>query len=191
MAQQPVAYPAEVSERAETFLGNISEKNVCVQQISRDAPSVYLMSGSILTIEATDYILYTEMNLDTLYTNRTEQMRMICYINLLTAAIIAVLLLLTTYFYLRPLSAINEGLEQITSGDYSTRLKVQGTVELRQLIAHINNMAQATEEHVEQLQHTAVLANSLWTTLPMNSKRRYFHNGIRDLCVSHGRWRRS
>ncbi len=150
-----VAYPAEVSERAETFLRNISEKNICVQQISRDAPSVYLMSGSILTIEATDYILYTEMNLDTLYTSRTEQMRMICYINLLTAAIIAVLLLLTTYFYLRPLSAINEGLEQITSGDYSTRLKVQGTVELRQLIAHINNMAQATEDHVEQLQHTA------------------------------------
>lgn len=149
------AYPEQAVGRAESFVDNVLEKDICLQQIVRDAQSAYLMSGSILTIEETDYLLYTEENLDTLYTAKSEQMRRICYINLLTASAIAVLLLLTTYLHLRPLSSIQTGLEQIAQGDYHTRIKQQGAAELRQLTAHINDMAQATEQHMEQLQQTA------------------------------------
>ncbi len=148
-------YPAQAAERAKVFVDSIQEKDVCLQQIIHDAHSVYLMNGSILTIEEKDYLLYTEKSLNALYAAKAEQMRMICYINLLTASVIAVLLLVTTYLHLRPLSAIQIGLEQITQGDYHTRIKSKGAVELRQLAAHINDMAEATEQHMEQLQQTA------------------------------------
>ena len=72
-------YPAQAAERAKVFVDSIQEKDVCLQQIIHDAHSVYLMNGSILTIEEKDYLLYTEKRLNALYAAKAEQMRMICY----------------------------------------------------------------------------------------------------------------
>ena len=52
-------YPAQAAERAKVFVDSIQEKDVCLQQIIHDAHSVYLMNGSILTIEEKYYLLYT------------------------------------------------------------------------------------------------------------------------------------
>lgn len=67
----------------------------------------------------------------------------------------AVLLLILVRGLLRPLTKLDESARRVASGNYGERLEVSGSDELAGLAQDMNEMAQAVQDRVEQLERVA------------------------------------
>ena len=70
-------------------------------------------------------------------------------------SLIAVVLLIVTKLFLRPLDRVNNTLKEIAEGNYSKRLKVKGSEEFRSLSENVNLMAESVEENYNKIQSIA------------------------------------
>lgn len=91
-------------------------------------------------------------------------MSMIC------ATVIASVLLIVVWLLLLPLRRINEGTRQIAQGNYSKRLPEKGSTEFSQLSRNMNEMAEAIEHNIKDLESVAEDRNTFIANLAHEMK---------------------
>ncbi len=83
---------------------------------------------------------------------------------------IASVLLIVVWLLLLPLRRINEGTRQIAQGNYSKRLPEKGSTEFSQLSRNMNEMAEAIEHNIKDLESVAEDRNTFIANLAHEMK---------------------
>lgn len=137
-----------------------------LQQRIQDAESVWcsvldledgqrILTSSEEQIEGRSFQLFCLADVSGLYEIYDRQIEWIRWVSTLVAGVLAGLLLLVVWYFLAPLKRINHLLRQIAGGDYRRRVRQEGSAELRELSGNINLMADAVEQHVEEIRTLA------------------------------------
>ncbi len=139
----------------ENILSQLQESGGYALEIIDDGESSYLMVISQIVLESQPYYLMTSSEVTEIYTLYQQQVHYILVMSMSCATAIATILLAVVWLLLLPLRRINEGTQQIAQGNYSKRLPEKGGMEFTQLARNMNEMAQAIEENVTELEHVA------------------------------------
>lgn len=115
----------------------------------------FLCVGSQITLDGQMYTIVTEDDITDIYTERDRELMFVQIISVAFASVTAVILLIIIKVFLSPLADINRSINDIANGDYSKRLKVRGSEELRSLSANINEMAGSIEENYNRIEAVA------------------------------------
>lgn len=115
----------------------------------------FILTGSKMTLERNDYMLFTSSDITNVYDNYSEMQQFVRILSLISAIVLAGVLLFVVLFFLRPLTAINKTLGEIAGGNYGLRLKGTGGREFKELAQNINMMSEAILEHVNKIQEIA------------------------------------
>ncbi|MGM9606332.1 MAG: ATP-binding protein [Oscillospiraceae bacterium] len=115
----------------------------------------YLVCVMPVTLESVQYRLGAAYCVSDLQRQLTEQAVGAVALCLVLSLAGAVLLLILVRVLLRPLAALDESARRVASGHYGERLHVSGGDELAGLAQDMNDMAQAVQDRVEQLERTA------------------------------------
>lgn len=153
---------AMTAKTEQTFLDDIpqnsDEKTITsVIKTVRDGGSekMLLICSSVIRLEGKKYYLSDSHDITGIYRQNKEQKRLSQLVSFMCAAMFSVVLLILTKLFLRPLGRVNAALKEIAGGDYSKRLKVKGSDELRSLSENVNLMAQSVEENYNKIQSVA------------------------------------
>ena len=134
------------------------EPNATVYELRRgpgDDEQWFLVCAMPVTMESVPFRLgaaYSVTDLQRQLTRQALETVTLCLVLSLTGA---GLLLLLVWFLLRPLVALGKSARQIAGGSYGQRVAVRGHDELAGLARDMNNMAQAVQDRVEQLERVA------------------------------------
>lgn len=115
----------------------------------------YILVGSPVSMEGNTYALFTITDISTVYDTLNEQMRFVQIVSLVFACLIGLVLMLFVLRLMAPLHRIHNTLHQIADGDYQLRLPEQGGQEFRSLSRSINQMAEAIEANLRQVEGLA------------------------------------
>ncbi len=115
----------------------------------------YIFVGSNITLEGHKYTVISSNNITDIYTESERQLRFVQIISVVLACVTAVILLIIIKLFLRPLSDINSSINEISQGNYSKRLKINGSEELENLSENINKMADSIEENYNRIEEVA------------------------------------
>ncbi len=115
----------------------------------------YVLAGSPINLEENVYYLFTTKDISYVYVLLDRQSSFAQTMSFVFAGIGAVILLAVAWGLLRPLHKVNFSLRSIARGNYSMRLPIKGSPEIRELSGNINRMASSIEENVEQLRSAA------------------------------------
>lgn len=115
----------------------------------------YLVCVMPVTLEFVQYRLGAAYSVGDLQKQLTEQAVDAVVLCLILSLVGTVLLLILVRVLLRPLAALDESARRVASGNYGERLNVSGDDELAGLAQNMNDMAQAVQDRVEQLERTA------------------------------------
>lgn len=114
-----------------------------------------LVIGSSCELSGRKFCLYTSTDITRIYQMREQVFAYVRIIGAFSAVTAASALLLLVYKMLNPLSKINDSIHHIAKGAYSERVPEKGGYEFKELSANINQMAEAIEENIGQLQEIA------------------------------------
>lgn len=114
-----------------------------------------LVIGSSCELSGRKFYLYTSTDISRIYQTREQVFIYVRVIGAFSAIAAATALLFLVYKMLNPLSKINKSIHRIAKGAYSERVPEKGGYEYKELSANINQMAEAIEENVGQLQEIA------------------------------------
>ena len=114
-----------------------------------------LVIGSSCELSGRKFYLYTSTDISRIYQTREQVFIYVRIIGAVSAVAAATALLLLVYKMLNPLSKINKSIHRIAKGAYGERVPEKGGYEFKELSANINQMAEAIEENVGQLQEIA------------------------------------
>lgn len=134
------------------------EPNATVCELRRgpgDEEQWFLVCAMPVTMESVPFRLgaaYSVTDLQRQLTRQALETVILCLVLSLTGA---GLLLLLVWFLLRPLGALGKSARQIAGGSYGQRVAVRGHDELAGLARDMNDMAQAVQDRVEQLERVA------------------------------------
>lgn len=120
----------------------------------RDGGNTILCAMPI-TLESCQYRLGAAYNVADLKEDLEEQALHTVLLSLSFSVLGAGLLLLLTRVLLRPLADLRESAKRIAQGSYEERLTVHGSDELAGLAGDMNQLAQAVQDRVEQLEQVA------------------------------------
>jgi two-component system phosphate regulon sensor histidine kinase PhoR len=110
-----------------------------------------LIVGSRLTIEDTDYQLYTITDISGVYTGIETLSWQFTLINLAVIAVAGVLIVLLVRLVLWPMAALKNEAAAIASGVYDGRVSAAERDEVGELAADFNRMAEAVQSRVQAL----------------------------------------
>lgn len=116
---------------------------------------LYLVCVMSVALEFVQYQLGAAYSVCDLQKQLMEQAVDAVVLCLILSLVGAVLLLILVRVLLRPLAALDESARRIASGNYGERLEVKGGDELAGLAQDMNDMAQAVQDRVEQLERVA------------------------------------
>lgn len=144
----------EVSRRSGVAAPEL-EKGSYQLQIVDVGEQSHLVVHSKISVEGSDYDLFTSTDISHIYRFRDQQMRFVQVVSVLCACVIAGILLIILLWLLAPLRNINDTTRQIAKGNYDIRLQEQGSLELVELCRNMNRMADAVEHNVDSLRKVA------------------------------------
>ncbi len=133
----------------------LSEKECRVEIRTGEYNARYAVAVSRLSLENSEYELYTLRYITIVYDDRERQLFDAQIALLVFALLDAVVLLFVTRLLCAPLRRVNRGIGEIARGKYSLRLPEKGSREFRELSQNVNVMAKSVEENVERLQDVA------------------------------------
>ena len=139
-------------------------------EIADDEGVSYLTVISQILLEGQPYYLVTSSDVTEIYTVYKQQMHDVVVMSMISATVIASVLLAVVWLLLLPLRRINEGTRQIARGNYSRRLPETGSTEFCQLSRNMNEMAQAIEQNVQNLESVADDRNTFIANLAHEMK---------------------
>ena len=137
------------------FRSNVEHGDSAYSVIADYSGAKQLVIGSSCEWSGRKFYLYTSTDITRIYKTREQVFSYIRVIGAISAVITATVLLLIVYIMLNPLSKINTSIHKIAKGAYSERVPEKGGYEFRELSTNINQMAEAIEENVGQLQEIA------------------------------------
>ena len=136
----------------------LDDPNATVYELRRgtgDEDQWFLVCAMPVTIESLPFRLGAAYSVTDLHQQLTRQASETVTLCLVLSLIGAGLLLLLVWFLLRPLGALGKSARQIAGGSYGQRVAVRGNDELAGLARDMNDMAQAVQDRVEQLEQVA------------------------------------
>ena len=116
---------------------------------------LYIVCVMPVALEFAQYRLGAAYSVGDLQTQLMKQAVDAIILCLIFSLVGAGLLLILVRVLLRPLAALDENARRIASGNYGERLDVSGNDELAGLAQDMNEMAQAVQDRVEQLERVA------------------------------------
>ena len=134
------------------------DPNATVYELRRgagDEEQWFLVCVMPVTMESIPFRLGTAYSVTDLQRQLTRQALETVTLCLILSLIGAGLLLLLVWFLLRPLGELGKSARQIAGGSYKQRVAVRGHDELAGLARDMNDMAQAVQDRVEQLEQVA------------------------------------
>ncbi len=137
------------------LLDKIKSKNDIYSLINDFNGKSYIFAASEIILEENEYYVITSQDITEIYTEGARQLRFAQMISVFLACITAVILLIMIKLFLRPLNEINKSINEISNGNYSKRLKIRGSEELRGLSENINIMAGSIEENYKKIKGVA------------------------------------
>ena len=137
------------------FRETVRQQENCLLKIEEYNGRTYVLAGSPINLEENVYYLFTTKDISYVYVLLDRQSSFAQTMSFVFAGIGAVILLAVAWGLLRPLHKVNFSLRSIARGNYSMRLPIKGSPEIRELSGNINRMASSIEENVEQLRSAA------------------------------------
>lgn len=126
----------------------------CVQILGKEGRQNILAASTIL-LEGRYYQIVTASDITEVFQMEEELIRYVQWLSVVCAVLIAGILLAVVWVLLYPLKKINEGTREIARGNYQKRLHIRGYDEISELADNMNQMAQAVEKNVQQLEQVA------------------------------------
>lgn len=139
-------------------------------EIVDDGEASYLIVISQIILESQPYYLMTSSDVTEIYTLYKQQLNYVLVMSMICATVIASVLLIVVWLLLLPLRRINEGTRQIAQGNYSKRLPEKGSTEFSQLSRNMNEMAEAIEHNIKDLESVAEDRNTFIANLAHEMK---------------------
>lgn len=137
------------------LLDKIKNRDNIFSQIKDINRRTYILVASKVILEKQEYFVVTSNDMTEIYTEGARQLQFAQMISVFLACITAVILLIMIKLFLRPLNEINKSINEISNGNYSKRLKIRGSEELRGLSENINIMAGSIEENYKKIKGVA------------------------------------
>ena len=134
---------------------NELEKDKFTTHIYEYDSLTYIVSASVFQAEENSYALYTLHDISNIFNEYTSLFKTAGYVSIIFAVLISLILLCFLIFLLSPLSKLKNTVSKIAEGDYSARVKVKGSAEIREISEKINIMAEAVEENAKKLEDIA------------------------------------
>ncbi|MCM3571486.1 HAMP domain-containing sensor histidine kinase [Neobacillus mesonae] len=94
-------------------------------------------------------------NISSVYQDRKGQYNLFLKLNLIIALLLAVSLYALARFFTYPISILKKSTQTIAGGDFSERVKIESTDEVGMLAENFNQMAEAIEDKIKELEKNA------------------------------------
>lgn len=115
----------------------------------------YMLVCSSLKVEQEQYLALTVTDVSEIYTLRRRQTDFVRLAGIISAAVVSLILLVAVILLLRPLSRLNTYTKAIAGGNYSIRIRKQGSREFRELADNMNIMVESVRSNAERLEKIA------------------------------------
>ena len=149
--EKQTLYASEGFETDGALLAKVSE-NIKAYRVVNLGEHYYIHTGN--TVEALDRELYLETMKDVSVVFEERAMGFTVYRRMTAVMLIvgAMIMHLIASWLTKPIRLLTKATEQMAAGDYDYRAKVVSNDELGQLTKDFNEMAEALEENVNQLE---------------------------------------
>ena len=131
------------------------EEGATAQTVTDSGDETLCICASIITLDDKECTVYEAWAITGLYDEFAEQQTTIRQISYLVSVIIVAVLLIVIYFFLKPLDDIREETIEISKGNYTRRIEVAGSPEMKEIATNINKMADSFEGNVDSLTEMA------------------------------------
>ena len=131
------------------------EKGKCSTCIYDNNGSTFILGAFLFEAERNNYVLYTLHDITSTYRQYDSLFRTSGFTGIAVGVIISIILLCILIILLRPLSRLKSSIKKISRGDYSARVKEEGSAELKEIAESFNIMAEVVENNTERLEGIA------------------------------------
>lgn len=114
----------------------------------------YLFITNNLELQDGIYKLTYIRDITSVYNYKLDQYRLFLKLNIITIAVLAVLLYLLLWYLTRSIGNLTKSAQTVSEGDYTQRVKILSNDELGTLAHSFNQMADAVEEKIKELKTT-------------------------------------
>ena len=149
---QDMDIPIDDSDYLGSIISGGSDYTV---RIFKGGKASLLTIGSVTEAGGENYILVTATDVSEIYAMKEQQTEFIRQVSIISAAIVSLILLVTTILLLRPLSRLNTYTKAIAGGNYRIRIRKRGSQEFKELAENMNIMADAVQNHASRLEKIA------------------------------------
>lgn len=143
------------SDYQSQLLGKDREGHTGVWQIASHNGHYYLESLCEINSTAGKYLLEIRRSIDHVYQDRERLYDRYQLLLIAVAAIFAVVLLILSLHFTRPVRRLSQATRAFADGDYKKRVKIRGNDEMAVLGLDFNRMASQLEESIQQLEEEA------------------------------------
>ena len=114
-----------------------------------------LITGSVVSVEETDYSLYVMEDISYVYDGIGQMSYRFSLINLAVIVVTGAMVFVLVRFVLRPIETLKKNTGLIAAGIYNKRVDKKEDDEIGELAEHFNSMAQAVEIRIKELKDEA------------------------------------
>lgn len=137
-----------------TFITAI-KKNMHSHRIAQSKGKHWFQAVSHISISGRDLYVETLTDISEIYSNRDSYCGIFRIILLIVAMISSLVLVIFSKFLTRPLVRLSDAAKEIAGGNFSKRVEMSGSGEVRELSASFNTMAENIESYTDRLKKAA------------------------------------
>lgn len=141
------------------FADNIKSNTRCHRIVTTKAetgePYYLIQTVSRLEINSKDYYIETVTDISDVYENRAQLLNLYQLLLLGVTVIASTVLFITSRYLTKPLENLSGSAKKIASGDFSSRTRVSGSKEIKELSTSFNDMADCIESQITELKEAA------------------------------------
>ena len=137
-----------------TFITAIKE-NMHSHRIAQSKGKHWFQAVSHISISGRDLYVETLTDISEIYSNRDSYCGIFRIIILIVAMISSLVLVIFSKFLTRPLVRLSDAAKEIAGGNFSKRVEMSGSGEVRELSASFNTMAENIESYTDRLKKAA------------------------------------
>lgn len=115
----------------------------------------YLTIASLIQARGSYLYLINQRDISNVYQENEKQITFFKIIMGITVVLCSLVIYLISRWLTRPIEQLNQVAAVITDGDYSVRTQIHSDDEIGELAGRFDQMAEAIEEHVEELRNQA------------------------------------
>jgi len=144
-------YQEELQDRTSGYLG---DGDVLEEIVSQKGVRYYQVVS-----RCNDYVVIVKHEIETLFNSRDDNFSLYRKVIIAVSVIIAVVLYFFSMFMTRPISRVTKMANELSEGNYSARVDTRRSkmrsYEVKKLGTTLNQMAENTEQHIEELKDIA------------------------------------